>query len=96
MLSFSPLDVLDEIWDVIESVSKGFLTYSSSEEIAQDLHSLTVVFFLGTCLMLRPSLLSIFIGGLKLEGFRGFFHRIVNILHGPFPQKRKLNPNYKK
>ena len=26
--SFSPLDVLDEIWDVIESVSEGFLTYS--------------------------------------------------------------------
>ena len=22
-----PLDVLDEIWDVIESVSEGFLTY---------------------------------------------------------------------
>ena len=29
MLSFFPLDVLDEIWDVIESVSDGFLTYSS-------------------------------------------------------------------
>ena len=29
MLSFFPLDVLDEIWDVIESVSGGFLTYSS-------------------------------------------------------------------
>ena len=28
MLSFLPLDVLDEIWDVIESVSEGFLTYS--------------------------------------------------------------------
>ena len=25
---FFPLDVLDEIWDVIESVSGGFLTYS--------------------------------------------------------------------
>ena len=25
-----PLDVLDEIWDVIESVSEGFLTYSWS------------------------------------------------------------------
>ena len=23
-----PLDVLDEIWDVIESVSEGFFTYS--------------------------------------------------------------------
>ena len=28
MLSFFPLDVLDEIWDVIESVSEGFFTYS--------------------------------------------------------------------
>ena len=28
MLSFFPLAVLDEIWDVIESVSEGFLAYS--------------------------------------------------------------------
>ena len=28
VLTFFPLDVLDEIWDVIESVSEGFLTYS--------------------------------------------------------------------
>ena len=28
VLSFFPLDVLDEIWDFIESVSEGFLTYS--------------------------------------------------------------------
>ena len=27
MQSFFPLDVLDEIWDVIESVSEGFLAY---------------------------------------------------------------------
>ena len=27
-LSFFPLDVLDEVWDLIESVSEGFLTYS--------------------------------------------------------------------
>ena len=27
MLSFFPLDVLDEIWDLIESVSEGFPTY---------------------------------------------------------------------
>ena len=26
---FFPVDVLDEIWDVTESVSDGFLTYSS-------------------------------------------------------------------
>ena len=28
MLSFFPRDVLDEIWDLIESVSGGFSTYS--------------------------------------------------------------------
>ena len=27
VLSLFPLDVLDEIWDLIESVSEGFLTY---------------------------------------------------------------------
>ena len=27
VLSFFPLDVLDEMWDLIESVSGGFLTY---------------------------------------------------------------------
>ena len=30
VLSFFPLDVLDGIWDLIESVSEGFLTYSSN------------------------------------------------------------------
>ena len=29
VLSFFPLDVLDGIWDLNESVSGGFLTYSS-------------------------------------------------------------------
>ena len=28
VLSFFPLDVLGGIWDLIESVSEGFLTYS--------------------------------------------------------------------
>ena len=28
VLSFFPPDVLDEIWDLIGSVSEGFLTYS--------------------------------------------------------------------
>ena len=28
VLSFFQLDVLHEIWDLIESVSEGFLTYS--------------------------------------------------------------------
>ena len=30
MLFLFPLDVLDEIWDVIESISEVFLTYSYS------------------------------------------------------------------
>ena len=30
VLSFFPLDVLDGIWDLIGSVSEGFLTYSST------------------------------------------------------------------
>ena len=33
VLSFFPLDVLDEIWDLIESVSEGFLTYFRSEPL---------------------------------------------------------------
>ena len=32
MLSFFPLDVLDEIWDLIESVSEGFPTFSSTHQ----------------------------------------------------------------
>ena len=31
MLSFYPLDVLDEIWDLIESVSEGCLVYSPKQ-----------------------------------------------------------------
>ena len=31
VLSFFPLDVLDEIWDLIESVSEVFLTYFCSK-----------------------------------------------------------------
>ena len=33
VLSFFPLDVLDEIWDLIESGSEGFLTYSYTRNI---------------------------------------------------------------
>ena len=32
VLSFFPLDVLDETWDLIESVSEGFLTYFWKKE----------------------------------------------------------------
>ena len=33
VLSFFPLDVLGEIWDLIESVSEGFLTYSYTANV---------------------------------------------------------------
>ena len=33
MLSFFQRDVLDEIWDLIESVSVGFPTYSFRKEL---------------------------------------------------------------
>ena len=33
MLSFFPRDVLDDILDLIESVSEGFPTYSSIDEL---------------------------------------------------------------
>ena len=33
MLSFFPQDVLDEIWDVVESVSEGFLPTFVKEEL---------------------------------------------------------------
>ena len=39
VLSFFPLDVLDEIWDLIESVSARFLTYSCQCGILQVLEN---------------------------------------------------------
>ena len=36
VLSFFPLDVLDEICDLIKSVSEGFLTYSFIQENSED------------------------------------------------------------
>ena len=37
VLSFFPLDVLDGIWDLTESVSEGFLTYSFNNLAALNL-----------------------------------------------------------
>ena len=37
LLSFFPLDVLDEIWDLTESVSEGFLTYSCTTILQIDI-----------------------------------------------------------
>ena len=44
VLSFFPLDVLDGIWDLIESVSEGFLTYffklwSGHKKLLTDTHT---------------------------------------------------------
>ena len=36
MLFFYPLDVLDEIWDLIESVSEGCLAYSPKQHFYED------------------------------------------------------------
>ena len=35
VLNCFPLDVLDEIWDLIESVSEGYLTYSLIAETSK-------------------------------------------------------------
>ena len=40
MLSFFPLDVLGEIWDVIDSVSGGFLTDYHCQYEADELYSI--------------------------------------------------------
>ena len=43
MLSFSPLDVLDEILDLFELVSEGFLTYSCLYKILAKTETVYVV-----------------------------------------------------
>ena len=39
VLSFFPLDVLGGIWDLTESVSEGFLTYSSQLMLCRRIQS---------------------------------------------------------
>ena len=46
VLSVFPLDVLDENWDVIESVSRGFLTYSSMHKCTSIYMYLTILTFI--------------------------------------------------
>ena len=60
VLSFFPLDVLDEIWDLIESVSEGFLTYSCSGnltgKVAHGPGILAIIwYFLHVCHIFRHS-----------------------------------------
>ena len=47
VLSFFPLDVLDEIWDLIESVSEGFLTYSFTWAKVKFMYYLEIVAAIG-------------------------------------------------
>ena len=54
VLSFLPLDVLDEIWDLIESVSEGFLTYFCQQNFSDK--NIDIINFV--------RLFQIFIGGI--------------------------------
>ena len=55
MLSFFPLDVLDEIWDLIESVSEGFLPLDVLDEIWDLIESVSEG-FLNYCFIKLPSI----------------------------------------
>ena len=46
VLSFFPLDTMDEIWDLIESVPEGFLTYSYIERLFLFYSSTNTLFIL--------------------------------------------------
>ena len=52
VLSFFPLDVLDEIWDLIESVFEGFLTYTFMVSLSDDNQSEVIKAFNSTSLYL--------------------------------------------
>ena len=78
VLSFFPLDVLDEIWDLIESVSEGFLTYSSM-----------AIFF--SC-MKKKSRMNLYSCILMLRHLKDMVHVFRTIVFGRFPKKKcKLN-----
>ena len=53
VLSFFPLDVLDEIWDLIESVSEGFLTYSFNDSYGNSKNQTTICQHINTWLYLK-------------------------------------------
>ena len=52
VLSFFSLDVLDEIWDLIESVFEGFLTYTFMVSLSDDNQSEVIKAFNSTSLYL--------------------------------------------
>ena len=71
VLSFFPLDVLDEIWDLIESFSEGFLTYSWEKQTVNKLHELKPDFnsncsFLGYSRQIQAKLTRCRIGHTRL------------------------------
>ena len=53
MLSFFPRGVLDEIWDLIESVSEGFLIYSEVKmlKVIEEVVVRLIVVFMYSSLM---------------------------------------------
>ena len=53
MLSFFPLNVLDEIWDLIESVSEGFLTYSSSCMVRYEIYLAQIIIMTRKCVVCK-------------------------------------------
>ena len=59
VLSFFPLDALDEIWDLIESVSEGFLTYSNIVDFFSVILSILLLSILSIMLLLLPSLICV-------------------------------------
>ena len=70
------LDVLDEIWDVIESVSEGFLTYSSNY------HSLAQPVFdhLSIILPSSPVLLVIVLYGPSVKAQQSQDNKVLSCL----------------
>ena len=71
VLSFFPPDVLEEIWDLIESVSEGFLTYSFRNLTATVVALISARFYkVKECLCYTP--------GVRISG-RGLFGDNFNV-----------------
>ena len=93
VLSFFPLDVLDEIWDLIESVSKGFLTYSS---IAQNLLSSSIHRLYMTEILLErsknanyPSIIRLLHAQMSLTSSKNFY--TCSVLKSCLPLTQRCN-----
>ena len=82
MLSFFPRDVLDESWDLIESVSEGFPTYSFSRFNIADLSKFVVNYNLiyiisnHKCIIILMGLFFVAWWHAVLRTFTPFFHKL--------------------